>query len=167
MMKNGNTDTLRGGVMTYESLLKETVNEGIKVKEKSLEYDFKGLYCDGRIIIDTKLDTDCEKRCILSEELGHHFKTFGDITDQTKVENRKQELVARRWGYEKLVGVMDLIRAYEHGCQNRYEIAEYLNVTEEFLDNVLYYYSCRYPEGCSIDSYWLDFDGGLNIFKKY
>jgi len=85
--------------MTYESLLIDAEKEGIQFKEKKLEHDFKGLYCNGRIIIDTELVTDSEKRCILSEELGHHYKTVGDITDQTKIENRKQEIIARRWGY--------------------------------------------------------------------
>lgn len=153
--------------MTYENLLLEAEKDGIRSKEKRLEYDFKGLYCNGRIIIDAELATDCEKRCILSEELGHHYKTFGDITDQTKLENRKQELIARRWGYEKLVGIVDLINAYNYGCKNRYEISERLNVTEEFLEEALEYYRCKYPNGFEIDNIWINFNNGLNVLKKF
>lgn len=153
--------------MTYENLLIEAEKEGIQFKEKKLEHDFKGLYCNGRIIIDTELVTDSEKRCILSEELGHHYKTVGDITDQTKIENRKQEIIARRWGYEKLVGIVDLINAYNHGCKNRYEIAERLNVTEEFLEEALEYYRCKYANGFKIDNLWIDFNNGLNVLKKF
>lgn len=151
--------------MGYEELLIEAYKLDIDVKEKPLK-STNGLCVGNRIAIEDKLSNN-EKHCTLAEEMGHYKLTVGNITDQTKLENRKQEIVARRWGYEKLVGVMDLIKAYEHGCWSRYEIAEYLNVTEEFLDNVLNYYSCRYPDGCSIDRYWLDFDNGLNIFKKY
>lgn len=153
--------------MTYENLLVEAEKEGIQSKEKKLEYNFKGLYYNGRIIIDKELVTDCEKRCILSEELGHHYKTFGDITDQTKLENRKQELIARRWGYEKLVSPIDLINAYNHGCRNRYEVSEYLNVTEEFLEETLQYYRCKYENGYKINNYWINFNNGLNIFRKF
>lgn len=153
--------------MTYESLLNETINEGIKVKEKKLKYNLKGLYCDGRILIDSQLVRDCEKACILSEELGHHYKTVGNIIDENKVDNKKQELIARRWGYEKLIGTRKLIRAYEKGCQNKFEIAEYLNVTEGFLDEALTYYKCKYPDGCSIDNYWLNFNNGLEILQVF
>lgn len=153
--------------MTYESLLIETQSKGIKLKEKRLKYNLKGLYCDGRIIIDNQLITDCEKRCILSEELGHHYKTVGNIADQSKIENRKQELIARRWGYEKLVSIIDLINAYNYGCRNRYEIAEYLNITEEFLDNVLKHYRCKYENGYIYDTYFIDFNNGLSILKKF
>ncbi len=153
--------------MTYENLIVEAENEGIQLKEKKLRHNFKGLYCDGKIIIDTELVTDCEKRCILSEELGHHYKTVGDITDQTKVENRKQELIARRWGYKKLIGIVDLVNAHKHGCNNRYEVAGYLNVTEEFLEEALEYYKCKYENGYTIDTYWINFNNGLHVLKKF
>jgi hypothetical protein len=153
--------------MTYENLLLEVETEGIQLKEKKLKHEFSGLYCDGRIIIDTALVRDCEKRCVLSEELGHHYKTVGDITDQTKIENRKQELLARRWGYEKLIGIVDLINAYRNGIRNRYELSEYLHVTEEFLEETINYYRCKYENGCEIDNYWITFDNGLNIVERF
>lgn len=151
--------------MGYEELLIEAYKLDIDVKEKPLK-STNGLCVGNRIAIEDTL-SNIEKCCALAEEIGHYKLTVGNITDQTKIQNRKQELLARRWGYEKLVSIMDLIRAYNHGCQNRYEIAEYLNVTEEFLNETLEFYRCKYPDGCSIKSYWLDFDSGLNIFKKY
>ncbi len=74
-----------------------------------------------------------EKSCILAEELGHHYTTVGNILDQSSVSNRKQELRARMWAYNKLIGLMGIIKSYEHGCQSYHEMAEYLDVTEEFL----------------------------------
>ena len=43
----------------------------------------KGLYSDGTIAISTDMKTDAEKACVLAEELGHHYTTYGNILDQS------------------------------------------------------------------------------------
>ena len=58
---------------------------------------------------------------------------FRRYLDQSKVENRKQEYHARLYGYNLKIGLTGLIRAYEAGCRNLYEMAEYLDATEEYL----------------------------------
>lgn len=151
----------------YEKLLSQAANMGIKVKEIDFQCEEEcGYYSNNKILINSRL-SEIQKYSVLAEELGHHHKTVGVITDQSKVENRKQELIARRWGYENLVGIVDLINAYNHGCQNKYEIAKYLNVTESFLSDALEYYNCKYEKGCKIDTYWINFNNGLNILKKF
>lgn len=120
--------------MHYDNLLRRHSN--LPVFEKDLQYGFKGLYKNGKIVIDKKLTT-VEKGCILAEELGHHFLTVGNILDQSKIINRKQEKVARTWAYKELIPLTCFIDAYEHGCKNRFEVAEFLNVTEVFLQETL------------------------------
>jgi len=61
-----------------------------------------------------------DKNGIIAEELGHHFTTLGDVRDQSKLVNRKQEKIARAWGYEKVVGIIDLVNAYNDGVTNRF-----------------------------------------------
>jgi len=41
-----------------------------------------------------------DKKGTLAEELGHHFLSFRDIRDQSKLVNLKQEKIARAWGNE-------------------------------------------------------------------
>ncbi|MBZ1328016.1 ImmA/IrrE family metallo-endopeptidase [Clostridium botulinum] len=101
-----------------------------------------GKCIDNLIIINNKINT-CEKRCILAEELGHFFTSFGDITNQSKINNKKQEVVARRWGYNKLIPISALKKAYRKGYKTKYEIAEYLQVTENFLSEAMEYYKCK------------------------
>ncbi len=151
----------------YEKLLSHADKLGIKVKEIDFECnDECGYYSNNKILINNRI-SEVQKYAVLAEELGHHHKTVGDITNQNKIENKKQELIARRWGYEQLIGIIDLINAYNYGCENKYEIAKYLNVTENFLSQALEYYSCKYENGYKIDRYWIDFNNGLNIFKKF
>ncbi len=151
--------------MGYENLLNECSNLGIKVKEvvlKSSDGRCKG----NRIAINKNLSTQTEKKCVLAEELGHYHTTYGDILDQTKIENIKQEIIARRWGYEKLVGIVDIINAHRNGIRNRYELAEFLDVTEEFLNDAIEYYKCKYGICYKIDTYLIYFEplGVMEIF---
>lgn len=58
--------------------------------------------------------------------------------------NRKQELRARAWGYNRLIGLAGLVQAFEYGCRNQYEMAEYLDITEEYLEDALMHYRSKY-----------------------
>ena len=124
---------------SYEILLSEASEYGLIVKEKPLKYN-NGRIKGSRVAIRQDLSTSIEKACVLAEELGHHYTTYGNILDQSDTSNRKQELRARAWAYNKQIGLLGLIRAYEHGCRNRFEIAEYLEVTEEVLEECLVFY---------------------------
>ncbi len=80
--------------------------------------------------------------------------------------NRKQERIARAWGYEKVVEVEYLISIYIEGVQNRYELTEYLRVTEEFIDECLKYCKEKYGLYYQIGSYIVYFEP-LGIFQKF
>lgn len=142
----------------YENLIKETEEEGIEIVEIPFKSNLKGLYSDNVIAINKNIDTNTEKKCILAEELGHHYTSSGDILDQSKLVNRKQEKRARIWGYKKLVGITKLIDAYKNNITNRYELAAYLDVTEEYIDEALEYYKSYYGISCKIDNYIVYFD---------
>ncbi len=115
--------------MTYEELLLEYTVEGLEVHE--MEMINKGLYADGVIAIKKDQSTT-EKKCILAEEIGHYLTSDGNILDQGNVENIKQEDKARGWAYFRVLDPVGFVFAYKAGCRSRHEIAEYLDVTEEF-----------------------------------
>lgn len=141
--------------MTYEELLLESESLDLIVKEKDLP-GYKGRIYKNRIAIRKDL-TESEKSCVLAEELGHHHTSVGNIIDMSDVQNRKQERQARLWGYNKKIGLQGLIRAYEHGCHNRYEIANYLEVTEEYLQECIDVYRDKYGTGITVDNYYIMF----------
>lgn len=150
--------------MTYEDLLKEAELNGLIVKEKPLRA-YKGRIKGNRIAIKKDL-SDTEKGCVLIEELGHYYTTVGDILDQSRIENKKQERRARAWGYDRLIGLTGIINAYKDGCRNRYEIAEYLNVSEEFLEDAIKYYHEKYGLYYEVDNYIVYFNP-LGIVEKF
>ena len=124
----------------------------------------KGLYVNGHIAINAKM-SDIEKACVLAEELGHHYTSVGNILDMTSAANRKQEHQARLWAYNKQIGLFGLVRAFEHGCQNRFEIAEYLEVTEEFLEECIECYRNKYGICKQVNNYVVYFTPYLAIIK--
>lgn len=130
----------------YEKLKLETpvtVDDNAK-----LPASVKGLYVETpkskAILINKSVKSYAEKNCILAEELGHYHTSIGDIIDQTKLRNRKQESRARKWGYEKLVPLDGILLAYKAGVRNRFELAEFLDVIENFLDSAIRHYQEKY-----------------------
>ncbi|AVP54490.1 hypothetical protein OR62_05375 [Clostridium tetani] len=152
--------------MSYDTLLDEAFNNDIMVKEIDLKTK-DGLCYGNRIAINKKLTTNREKSCILAEELGHFYTTVGDITDQSKIVNLKQEVRARRWSYEKLIGIIDLVNAYNNGARDKYTLADYLNVTEEFLEEAINYYKTKYGLYYEIDNYLIYFEPTLGVMKIF
>ena len=143
-------------LVTYNDLLIEADNNLLITKEKPLRAN-KGRIKGNRIAIKKDM-TELEKKCVLAEELGHHYTSVGNILDQTDTSNRKQERRARVWAYCKLLSLDDLIDSCKCGCTNRYEIADHLNVTEEFLIDCLAYYREKYGLYTKHKNYVVYFD---------
>lgn len=125
--------------MKLNELYEISEEENIEVKEYPLLKEIKGLYKDNKILIRRGL-SGVEVKCILAEELGHHFYTAGDIIDQSNLSNRKQERIARKWAFNKLVPINLIKEAVKQGAENAYEVAGYLEVSEDFLKEALEYY---------------------------
>ena len=150
--------------MNYEILLDEAHQEGLVVKEKPLKYN-DGRIKGKRIAIRNDIDTSAEKTCVLAEELGHHYTSIGDILNQRITENRKQELQARMYAYNKLIGLQGLISCYEYGCGNIHEMAEYLNVTERFVSDALEAYEKKYGIQVRVENYIIRFNPNFSVIK--
>lgn len=150
-------------MITYEQLLKEADNKGLITKEKNLPVS-KGRIKGNRIAIKRDMSTT-EKGCVLAEELGHYYTTSGNILDQNIASNRKQEQLARLWSYNKLIGLRGIINAYNAGCTNKYEIAEFLNVTVEFLEEAIKKYTDKYGVCTMLDNYIIYFIPYLGVME--
>ncbi len=150
----------------YEEILDQAHNNNVPVYEN---YNFsnriKGLYCDGSIALNQNLATSTEKACVLAEELGHHYTATGDIIDQSTVENRKQEMRGRLVAYNKMVGLRGLVEAYNHHCRNLGEVADYLEVTPEFLQETIDCYRSKYGVYAAVDNYVIFFEPCLGVLE--
>ncbi len=128
----------------YEKLLNTAHLQGINVYELDLGVDIPCGKCIGNnIIINNRLKEN-EKICVLLEELGHYNLTVGNITKLKDVKDVKQELLARKWSYENLIPINNLIEALSIGINSIEEITEYFNITESFFYDAIEFYKRKY-----------------------
>lgn len=147
-----------------EQLEQEAFEEGVRVYEYDLgEENLRGIYMNGNIALSDKMSSTIEKSCVLAEELGHHHTSVGNILDLSKTGNQKQERQARLWAYNKQIGLAGIIRAYENHCRSLHETAEFLEVTEEFLESAVACYREKYGTGVSVEGYYITFIPCLSV----
>lgn len=119
----------------YEELMARYDN--LHIEERPMKND--GLYADGCVWINSNMP-ECRRYCILAEEIGHYETSVGDILDQTNTNNRRQERAARKWAYEEILPVENILFAAQDGHTEIWDMAEYLEVDEAFLKDALRYY---------------------------
>jgi len=148
---------------TYEDLLVEADSNNLITKEKGL-WASNGRIKGNRIAISRNL-TETEKKCVLAEELGHHYTASGNILDQSSASNRKQELQGRVYAYNKLIGLRGIISANQAGCKNVFETADHLGVTEEFLREAIQCYHSKYGQYTVCDNYIIYFEPSIAVLE--
>lgn len=152
--------------MTYEELLLEAETSGIAIKELPLQSS-DGRIKGKRIAIRNNIPTLAKKADVLAEELGHYYTSVGRIVEQDSVNARKQERTARLWAYNKRIGLTGILKAFQNHCTSRYEIAEYLGVSEDTLAEALEYYRQIYGEGVMVDNYLVRFEPTLQVYEYF
>ena len=146
----------------YEELLTE--NEHIKIKDThSLSNGYSGFYKDGVILIDKNL-SERGKAEILYEELTNHKLTYGNILAQSKDINRTFENYAKRYGYEAALPLHIIVEAHNYGVNNLYALAEYIQLSEEYIAEILKHYKNKYGIGTHYGEHLITFDP-LRVFK--
>lgn len=150
--------------MTYEELLIDADDAGIVVKEKKLNGS-NGRVWNNRVAIRRSIPTSVEKSCVLAEEIGHYYTSSGDITRLGSIESQKQELKARLYGYNLKIGLVGIIKAYQYGCRNRYEMADFLDVTEEYLTEAINCYRSKYGKYVLFDNYTIYFEPYFGVLE--
>ena len=125
-----------------EDLFSLAEKEKILVRFFSLPADLLGAYyhtSDKKpvIILHNKLKSNRKLlRCILAEELGHHFTTSYNLLAFARAglyDRNKCEHKAIWWATKYLVPLNELIAAANSGLFSTWELAEHFNVTERFM----------------------------------
>lgn len=109
----------------------------IEVKSISIQHNKE---C--HIAINTKkIPTRTEEKVILAHELGH-CKT-GSFYNKNNPYDLicKHEYKANRQAVLDLVPYEDLLIAIEHGYHERWELADYFDVPDDFIDEVVKHYT--------------------------
>lgn len=124
-----------------------------------------GFYINGKIYINSNL-SETRKAEVLYEELAHHKLTYGNILDQSKWINRKFENYARRHGYEAALPLRIIVEAHHYGVSNLYELAQYVQLSEKYIIEILGHYKQKYGIGTHYGDYSITFEP-LRVFKLH
>lgn len=91
------------------------------------------------IAIDPAISGKCEKVC-LAHELGHCVTgSFYNLYSPLDIRG-KHEQRANRWAIKKLVPKYRYEKAIKHGIDTIYGLAEYFEVTPDFMQKAVDYY---------------------------
>ena len=135
--------------MELNTLYDLAEKENIKIYDWYLE-DIDGMYLNyhnvNAIALNyDRLGTYIDEKCILAEELGHYYMdaTYPASCTNTVLIN-KQEYRAKKWSYNTLVPFKSLRKAFSNGINTVYSLAEYFEVTEEYMRNCINFYTNKY-----------------------
>ncbi len=146
----------------YEKMLIE--HDYIEVRETDvMPNDLHGLWLGDLILIKRNL-SETRKAEVLYEELAHHKLTYGNILDQSKWINRKFENYARRHGYEAALPLRIIVEAHHYGVSNLYELAQYVQLSEEHVLEILEHYKNKYGLDIRYGNYVIKFEP-LRVFE--
>lgn len=141
-------------------------SENIRLVEDDIPYRVRGLYFDNIIVLHKNIDTTAERNSILAEELGHHFTSSGNILNQSSNSSIKQESSARRWAAEQMIKPDRLVDAFNAGVSSRWELSQFLDLTETFIEESLVQLKKLYGDRLVINEYIIHFDP-LWVYKSF
>ncbi|WP_270597056.1 ImmA/IrrE family metallo-endopeptidase [Enterococcus asini] len=149
----------------FEALLDEVSSEVPVIESPILAKGYEGLYKDNYIFLEKSL-SDVRKKEMLMEEYGHHKTSVGTIINYDTPESRKQEARARRVSLEALVSLDKLVECSFAGLKNKFECAEYLNVSVDTLSDAISHYSAKFGPTYLHKGYLLHFDSDSIMVLK-
>lgn len=130
----------------YEHLEQQAFDLDIVIISKPFSEDktFDGLFMridHHPLIIINTARTPAEQTLALKEELAHFASTTGDILDQSTVENRKAENVARARYYTDLLPAIS--QCLQTGCSEPWEVSEQTDIPEPALIEILGFFTSK------------------------
>ncbi|MBM7577706.1 ImmA/IrrE family metallo-endopeptidase [Jeotgalibacillus terrae] len=126
-------------------------------EDKHMHPKLPGVIVDNYIAIN-KNRSLYEKHFILAEEIGHYLTTAGDITKLNTLPKLKAEIIARRWGYEKILSLDDLVSCYEKKHLTAEDVSHDFEIELNDLKTILDYYFDRYGPSVRHKEYIINFD---------
>jgi len=123
---------------SYENLC-EILKKEVRVIECDLRrFGFHGLYRKkkndrGSIYIEESLTIE-KKKEYLFEEYAHHLTSSGNILDQSTLESRVQETIARNKALDMSITIDNIQSYLKNGVADYKEIASHLGFTAEYVE---------------------------------
>lgn len=121
-----------------------------KAKENNILIEYfpmqkvKALSIPRTIVINPlKINKKSEKKTCIAHELGHQCtNSFYRINSPLETKSRLEER-ATRWAVNELISAEDLKQAFKKGLTEVWQLAEYFEVTEDFIRDAVRVHKLR------------------------
>ena len=94
------------------------------------------------VLNKNKIKTTRDEKIHLAHELGHcqtgSFYRIDTLETRERMEHR-----ADRWAIKKLIPFSDFVSALKSGITERWELAEYFNVSEDYINKAYLLYKTK------------------------
>ena len=128
--------------MTLLQIYQFAEKQGISIDELNMGHSVAISFPQGWIAIDPKrLPTQVEKKECLAHELGHvETGAFYNVDSPCDIRG-KHENKANKWAIQHLISESKLDEAIANGYTEIWSLAEYFDVTEDFMKKVVCWYT--------------------------
>lgn len=132
--------------MNLNKLYNLTEKENIKIYNYNIP-DVFGMFINiekiNAIVLRKNL-SQYEEKSTLAEELGHYYydATYPVCCSDLQLIS-KQEYRARKWAYNVLIPIEDLVSALKNGLDNIDVLSDYFEVPKLFMSQCIGYYKER------------------------
>ena len=134
---------------TLEDLYKYTKDKNIRLKnfiDKENKINGMCLYNKNKcnIYMNTNINNEIEEKCVLAEEIGHYEKgiiqtKLNDTGDESTLIRSINEFRAKKWAIHEIIP-FETFKSYLGTNKSKFEVANELEVTEEFIDMAYFIY---------------------------
>ncbi|NLG57638.1 MAG: hypothetical protein GX540_04430 [Clostridiales bacterium] len=127
------------------------INTQVMREDDPLDGLFVSLKDGGSMILINRHRTLAQRTAALAEELGHYFRSVGDLRDLSDIAAAKSELSGQAWSYDWLLPPPVLEAAIKNGEGASWAVAEEVNLPEDFVQEASRYHlrRCRPKEKSS------------------
>lgn len=123
-----------------EEILGEAESRGIEVFYGNMPHA-KAMSVPGYIGLDySLLSSPAEEKVACAHELGHNVTGSFYTRNSSPLEKKRAEIKADRYTFKMLLPPEELEDAVRNGYREPWEMAEYLQLPEEFIVKALKYY---------------------------
>ena len=128
--------------MTLLQIYQFAEKQGISIDELNMGHSVAISLPQGWIAIDPeRLPTQVEKKECLAHELGHvETGAFYNVDSPCDIRG-KHENKANKWAIQHLISESELDEAIANGYTEIWSLAEYFDVTEDFMKKVVCWYT--------------------------
>lgn len=121
------------------------INLSILREEDALDGLYVALRDGGCLILINRYRTQAERTAALAEELGHHFRSIGDLRDLRDIAAAKAEAAGQAWSIDALLPRPELEIQIRNGNGTSWQLAEATDLPEDFVRQAVSFHAYRQP----------------------